>query len=217
MDKGITNIIFDLDGTLIDSSSSILGCFRRVLELNNIEALCPLNSDLIGPPLIQTLSRITGVSDQNILSKLADDFKAHYDHEGYKSTLPFVGVSELLQACTTSGIDLHIATNKRLVPTILILEYLGWRSYFKNIYALDSSSPTFTNKAEMLSSLLGAKKISLNSAIYVGDRLEDNESAIENNLKFYGAAWGYADQKMLSKKEIDCFYTIQQFMQHINI
>lgn len=217
MDKGITNIIFDLDGTLIDSAPSILECFRRVLELNDIEALCPLNSDLIGPPLIQTLSRITGVSDQNILSKLADDFKAHYDHEGYKSTLPFVGVSELLQACAASGISLHIATNKRLVPTILILEYLGWRSYFKNIYALDSSTPTFANKTAMMSFLLDAEKISQNSAIYVGDRLEDNESATENSLKFYGATWGYADQKMLANKEINCCHTIQQFMRHINI
>jgi phosphoglycolate phosphatase len=130
--------------------------------------------------------------------------------------LPFFGISELLQAFAVSGIDLHIATNKRLTPTILILEHLGWRPYFKSVYALDSSSPTFANKAAMLSFLLSAEKISQNSAIYVGDRVEDNESAIENNLKFYGAAWGYVDQKMLSMKGINCFHTIQQFMRHIN-
>ena len=49
------NIIFDLDGTLIDSASSILAAFSYVFNLNHIQPIEPLSSSLIGPPLVTTL------------------------------------------------------------------------------------------------------------------------------------------------------------------
>lgn len=216
MAENINNIIFDLDGTLIDSAPSILECFKRVLESNNIEPLLPLNSSLIGPPLVQTLSRLTGIQESTSLGKLAEDFKKQYDFGGYKSTVPFSGVSELLRECISSGYSLHIATNKRLIPTDLILEYLGWKQYFKSIYALDLISPSFANKASMLSALLVAEKIQHHSAIYVGDRIEDHESAIKNRLKFIGALWGYRDEALLSNNAITCCQSVEKFTQHLN-
>jgi phosphoglycolate phosphatase len=216
MAKNVNNIIFDLDGTLIDSAPSILNCFKRVLESNNIEPLLPLNSNLIGPPLVQTLSRLTGIQESTSLGKIAEDFKKQYDFGGYKSTVPFSGVNELLRECISSGYSLHIATNKRLMPTGLILEYLGWKQYFKSIYALDLISPPFSNKACMLSALLVAEKIQHHSAIYVGDRAEDNASAIENRLKFIGASWGYRDEALLSNSAITCCQSVGQFWQHLN-
>jgi phosphoglycolate phosphatase len=216
MDKNINNIIFDLDGTLIDSAPSILECFKRVLESNNIEPLLPLNSNLIGPPLVQTLSRLTGIQESTSLSKLTEDFKKQYDFGGYKSTVPFPGVSELLRECISSGYSLHIATNKRLMPTDLILEYLGWNQHFKSIYALDLISPPFANKARMLSALLVDEKILHNSAIYVGDRAEDHESAIANGLEFIGASWGYRDEALLSNNAITCCQNVEQFFQHLD-
>ncbi|SMC30077.1 HAD family hydrolase [Polynucleobacter kasalickyi] len=212
----ITDIIFDLDGTLIDSAPSILECFKRVLKSNNIEPLCALNSELIGPPLAQTLSRITGIHDSEYVIKLAEDFKKHYDFDGYKSTVPFDGVGELLQACGLLGFNLHIATNKRLLPTTLILDHLGWTKHFKSIYALDSSSPSYANKAMMLAALLDSEKIDRSSGIYVGDRSEDNESALKNGLKFFGATWGYQDNNLLSNEDVICCNSIKQFEQHLN-
>ena len=216
MSKDITDIIFDLDGTLIDSAPSILESFKIALEVNNIEPICQLNSDLIGPPLMETLTKITGISDVLTLNKLADDFKKYYDLGGYKSTKPFFGVGELLKECNFSGFRLHIATNKRLVPTTLILEHLGWRECFKSIYALDSKSPSFRDKGAMLSALLDVEKISPNSAFYVGDRVEDYHSAIDNNLNFLGATWGYQDQKLVTDEAINCCHKVEKFSQYIN-
>ena len=212
----ITDIIFDLDGTLIDSAPSILECFKRVLESNHIEPIYALNSDLIGPPLTQTLSRLTGIHDSEHVSKLAEDFKKHYDFGGYQSTMSFMGVNELLQECSLLGFKLHIATNKRILPTTLILKHLGWTQHFKSIYALDSCSPSFANKATMLSALLDVEKIDKNLGVYVGDRAEDHESAIKNGLKFFGATWGYQDENLLSNKDVICCSNIKQFAQLLN-
>lgn len=216
MSKYITDIIFDLDGTLIDSAPGILESFKIALEKNNIESICQLNSDLIGPPLMESLNRITGISDEATLSKLADDFKEYYDIGGYIFTKPFLGVGELLKQCNINGLRLHIATNKRHLPTILILDHLGWKNYFKSIYALDSKSPSFSNKGKMLSALLEAEKIGSNSAIYVGDRVEDYHSAIANDLNFLGATWGYHDQKLAANKAIICCHAVEKFSQYIN-
>ncbi|MBT8604104.1 HAD hydrolase-like protein [Polynucleobacter paneuropaeus] len=216
MGKYITDIIFDLDGTLIDSAPAILESFKIALEKNNIESICQLNSDIIGPPLIETLTRITGIDDEVILNKLAEDFKGYYDLGGYRATKPFPGIGELLKECNLYGFRLHIATNKRLVPTTLILEHLGWRHYFKSIYALDSKSPSFRDKGAMLLALLDVEKISSNSAFYVGDRVEDYQSAIGNNLNFLGATWGYQDQKLVTNEAINCCPKVEKFSQYIN-
>jgi len=216
VDKSITDIIFDLDGTLIDSAPSILECFKSVLILNNIEPLRPLSLDLIGPPLAQTLSHLTGIHELVALNKLAEDFKKYYDFGGYKSTVPFFGITELLEECCFCGFSLHIATNKRLLPTNLILDHLGWRQHFKSIYTIDSSSPPFQNKATMLSALLKNEKIILNSAVYIGDRIEDSHSAMQNSLRFLGATWGYQDEKLLSNEAITSCNTIKQFSQYLN-
>jgi phosphoglycolate phosphatase len=212
----ITDIIFDLDGTLIDSAPSILDCFKRVLDANHIEPLCALNSELIGPPLLETLSRLTGIHDSVYLSQLAEEFKKHYDLGGYQSTLPFAGVNELLQEFCHIGFNLHIATNKRLLPTTLILNHLGWEQHFKSIYALDSNYPSFASKATMLSVLLDIEKIDRNCGVYVGDRAEDHESAIKNGLNFFGATWGYQDENLLSNKDVICCSNIKQFAQLLN-
>ena len=49
------DILFDLDGTLIDSSPGILASFGRVLAAHGLEPLVPLDASLIGPPLAETL------------------------------------------------------------------------------------------------------------------------------------------------------------------
>ena len=216
MGKHITDIIFDLDGTLIDSAPAILESFKIALEKNNIESICQLNSNIIGPPLMETLTRITGICNEVTLSKLAVDFKGHYDFGGYRATKPFLGVGELLKECNLYGFRLHIATNKRLVPTTLILDHLGWKHHFKSIYALDSKSPSFRDKGAMLSTLLDVEKISSNSAFYVGDRVEDYQSAIDNDLNFLGATWGYQDQKLVTNEAINCCSKVEKFSQYIN-
>ncbi|MFC6806045.1 HAD family hydrolase [Methylophaga thalassica] len=58
------NIIFDLDGTLIDSSPAILAALEMALEKNKIKPKLPMTHKLIGPPLNQLLPILTGLTDE---------------------------------------------------------------------------------------------------------------------------------------------------------
>lgn len=188
-------VIFDLDGTLIDSAASILTAFAAVLRRRGIEPVVPLTPALIGPPLRDTLTVLSGSDDHEVLASLGQAFKDYYDTEGYKGTRIFPGVEEMLSRLAAAGIALHIATNKREKPTLAILAHLGWKRLFKSVFSSDMSSKTFKNKAEMLHAQLREQAIASTSAAYVGDRAEDGHAADANGVPFYLAMWGYSGRE----------------------
>lgn len=197
----ITDVIFDLDGTLIDSAPSILACFANALATQGIQPVLPLTEALIGPPLRETLQKLSGVEDKMQLEMMIDDFKQHYDSAGYKETIIFPGVDAMLRELHDAGLCLHIATNKRKRPTDLILSHFGWSGLFTSAYASDLRTPSFANKSTMLSVLIHEKNVSPAKAVYVGDRSDDRIAAANNALGFIAAMWGYRDDDMLSTNE----------------
>ncbi|MBS0372168.1 MAG: HAD hydrolase-like protein [Proteobacteria bacterium] len=186
-----THILFDLDGTLIDSAPAILASFRDAFAHVGISPVVTIDESIIGPPLLETLQLLSGSTDTALIARLADGFKASYDSEGYKQTAAYAGVGDMLQALREAGLSLSIATNKRIHPTRLILAHLGWLDYFDHIYALDLFEPRLPTKAAMIARLLADHELPKNSAIYIGDRSEDGESADANGLPFIAATWGY--------------------------
>lgn len=190
--SSINTLIFDFDGTLIDSSPSILAGFSAALAAQKITPKVPLTAAIIGPPLKATLAKLAASQDETLLESLATAFKAYYDTEGYQVTSVFPGISEMLFRLHQQGIALHIATNKRIHPTQLILKHLGWAELFSSVYALDSTQPAFASKALMIKQQLSDQGITVQQAAYIGDRREDGEAADANHLLFYGAQWGYA-------------------------
>ena len=83
------DILFDLDGTLIDSSPGILASFGRILAAAGLPPAVPLAASLIGPPLAVTLQQVSGIADEVRLTRLVEAFKQDYDTAGYLATEMF--------------------------------------------------------------------------------------------------------------------------------
>ncbi len=194
------HLIFDLDGTLIDSAPSILASFAHAFAIKNIETKVPLTPAVIGPPLMQTLAKLSGVDDVDVLSDLALKFKSHYDSEGHKQTLVYEGVEHFLQSQKALGAGLYIATNKRYVPTVKIMQHLTWEHYFSGVFALDYYTPALASKSQMVGRLLSDLNIEPTQALYIGDRYEDGVAAEENGLEFVLVSWGYFDAALAEAK-----------------
>jgi phosphoglycolate phosphatase len=186
-------VIFDLDGTLIDSAPSILSSLGSALKRAGIQSLVPLNESLIGPPLRQALTTLTGISTEAELDILVEYFKDSYDTEGYKTARIYDGVEELLRSLADKQIPMAIATNKRIVPTLKIINLLGWEPYFKVVGALDSQSPPYSNKAALIRSLINEMAVDAATSVYFGDKWEDGEAADTNMMPFVAAGWGYGE------------------------
>lgn len=185
------HILFDLDGTLIDSAPAILASFRDAFAQAGVTPVRSIDESVIGPPLTETLQLLSGSTEPALIARLTEGFKASYDSEGYKATAAYAGVGDLLAELAGAGLSLSIATNKRIHPTRLILDHLGWLGHFTHIYALDLFSPRLPDKAAMIGRLLADQAIPKDNAIYIGDRSEDGESADANDLPFIAVTWGY--------------------------
>ncbi len=184
-------IIFELDGTLIDSTPGILGSFTHAFATCSLQSVVPLSPSVIGPPLRDTLRYLAGIDDHQVLDQLTTAFKAHYDSAGYLETKPFPGIEAMLVALVDAGLDLHIATNKRAFPVGQILMHLGWTKFFDRVYALDTFDPPLPSKAILIAQLLADTGLDASQCAYVGDRKEDMQAAHLNHLAFYWAAWGF--------------------------
>ena len=186
-----SDVIFDLDGTLIDSSDSIVASFRTVFGEFGLCPVKPFTSDLFGPPLMEMLQLLTGTQDEAVLRPLEKAFKAHYDSKGYKNTKVYPGIDKLLLDLKRSGIKMYIATNKRIYPTEKILNLLEWNNFFEGIYALDAFSPPARSKTELLEKIMVKHKFKHEKIVYIGDRKEDKLSSESHGIPFIRANWGY--------------------------
>lgn len=191
MNSKYRHLIFDFDGTLVDSAPVILDCLQAALTAQGLPAQTALHVNLIGPPLLETLQRLTGIADHSILQGLAQEFRDIYDRRVAHDTPLYDGMAEVLATLNARGQVLHIATNKRLKPANLILKQLGISHYFAAVYAIDAVQPPYPNKTAMLAALLAEQALPLQATCYIGDRREDGLAAAANGLDFLAATWGY--------------------------
>ena len=131
------NILFDLDGTLVDSAPGIESSFYIAYQ-KVYNTSCTKNiTTFIGPPIDQVLTAVNGETNLEIINHFVDAFKQHYDTEGYKKSKLYDNVELVLEVLLKNKLNIFIATNKRVKPTKLILEYLSIGKYFNEIYCPD--------------------------------------------------------------------------------
>ena len=188
------SLIFDLDGTLVDSRPGIAASLQVALVESGYDYCLTPDQLPIGPPLAELIQSIVDVSDQQHIADIAKRFVHHYDSSGYKQTALFDGVYHFLEFLHSSSCSLYIATNKRLDPTLKILDHLLISSFFKDVFAVDSCPNGYKSKSDMLKSLI--KRCSLGThAFYVGDRYDDFKAAVDNSLAFRFPFWGYDNER----------------------
>ncbi len=185
------NILFDLDGTLIDSAPGIEESFYHAyLKVYNEE--CPqLITTFIGPPIDQVLTAVNGEGNLDTIKHFIDVFKQHYDIEGYKKSKLYDDVKWVLDFLLENKLNIFIATNKRVKPTKLILNYLSIGKYFNDIYCPDILEEKFNNKTELIAHILKTNTLLLTETIMIGDTKHDGIAANENKLDFALVEYGY--------------------------
>jgi phosphoglycolate phosphatase len=185
------NILFDLDGTLIDSAPGIEESFYFAY-INVYKKECPQTiTTFIGPPIDQVLRAVNGEENLDIIKCFVESFKQHYDNEGYKKSKLYEDVESVLQNLLKNKFNLFIATNKRIKPTNLILKYLSIDKYFKGIYCPDFLDLQFQNKTDLIAHILKSNSFLLTETIMIGDTKHDGLAADENKLDFAFVEYGY--------------------------
>jgi phosphoglycolate phosphatase len=193
MSRAYDSVIFDLDGTLIDSAPGILQAYEAAFLHCGVTPCRPWSTDLIGPPLQQTIVMQCGSQDPLLLESLRAEFIACYDSDGFRLSTPYFGIQDLLKMLQSRGVRQFIATNKRIVPTQSILSHLGWDEMFEGVFGVDSLTAAQTPKADVIDYITHTFGLTGERSLYVGDRLEDYEAAFTAGLPFALATWGFGD------------------------
>jgi phosphoglycolate phosphatase len=187
----MTTILFDLDGTLVDSRLGILGSLQHAVRIVFPDIDIASLNFKIGPPVREIMKAALISVNESQLSLLESAFRSHYDTEGWKTVVVYPGVGETLKNLKKRGIAMHVFTNKPKTPTTLMLNYLGLEKYFTEVYSLDTRNPSFKDKAEMAKSLLEKCQSNLKSTFFVGDSDEDRNAAEKCGAAFLGIEYGY--------------------------
>ena len=192
-------IIFDFDGTLVDSEITIYQCFQSITNFLAPERIDYAKNILIGPPLRDTVSEILGPHHQDKLNEFVELFIEMHDEQAIKNTQPYPGVIEILKKLRSKKILMAVATNKRYSPTIKLINHFDWQEYFTSIECSDSQSQ-IRNKDEMIQEIL--KNNIFNKAYFVGDTVNDGLSANLNQLPFILARYGYGRNQDWSRVNV---------------
>jgi phosphoglycolate phosphatase len=187
-----THFIFDLDGTLINSfpgiSDSFCFAMRDILPHEPIPQLKPL----IGPPIREMFqAALPHETKSSVFDMLVASFRMRYDMEGWRSTVLYPHVKDVLAHLLSAGRVCHIVTNKPLKPTLKILEYLGIMPLIKSIVSPEIQNPPFASKTEALLSLLRKFPLPPAESIFVGDSPDDAEAAFAAEIFFVAADYGF--------------------------
>jgi phosphoglycolate phosphatase len=205
-------IIFDFDGTLVDSEITIYKCFQTITNYLAPERIDYAKKILIGPPLRDTASEILGPNHQGQLNEFVKLFIEMHDEHAIKNTQPYPGVIDTLKKLRSKEIPMAVATNKRYAPTINLIKHFNWQEYFTFIECSDNKNQV-RNKDEMIQEIL--KNNYFNKALFVGDTVNDGLSANLNHLPFILASYGYGRNQDWTKVKLK--FKIQKFSEILQL
>ena len=189
-------ILFDLDGTLIDSTSAILKGFDRAfLSHGKKEPDHNALKSLVGHPLEIMFERL-GAS-KNLIDSYIKEYKACYEKIYLDETVLLDYANEALKEASSFA-DVGIVTTKTSKFSIILLEHLGVMKYIKTVIGRDDVTNPKPNPEPINLALTRLNK-DKNNAFMVGDTIMDLMAAQAAFITGVGLTCGYGQKSDLEK------------------
>jgi phosphoglycolate phosphatase len=188
-------VVFDLDGTLIDSAGDIADVLNDCLAEDGISALDePSVVTMIGggaKVLVErALGRLGRGNDTALFDRVSSKFASRYAALGAGRSVPFPGAVEVLEHLSSKGIELAICTNKPEQITQRVLEQLDLQRWFR---AVIGETPRLRRKPapDMLLAALSGLSVGPGDAVMVGDSAADIGTARAAGVRSIAVTFGY--------------------------
>lgn len=190
-------VLFDLDGTLSDSSLGITNAIVYALKKYGIEEKHENCLRFIGPPLGPELQKVYGLKDPK---EAVDFFREYYADKGWHENELYPGIKEVLKDLKNQGKTLLVATSKPEFFAKQILKHFGIFNYFDGVFGA-SMDESKVHKDEIIEEALSS--VNYNKAIMVGDREHDVLGAHKNNIPCAGVLYGFGSKEELENAKAD--------------
>ena len=199
--SGYKNILFDFDGTLMDTSEGIFASFDYALTKMKI----PLPSrdfykKLIGPPLKDTFMNTFSLDEENAGKAMAF-YREHYTPAGVYQVKVYEGIKQMLETLCKKGKRLFVASSKPEVYIRELLQKHSLDSYFEFAGGSDMEE-TRVKKNEIIEYVLSSCNIGCEQkaeCVMAGDRKYDVKGASLAGIKCIGVTWGFGSEEELEE------------------
>lgn len=199
----IKYVLFDLDGTLVDTSEGILESIRLAVEelgIDNINAEDMIR--FIGPPLKTAFIEFCGMSSEQA-EEVSKVFRKYYNEKGKFACALYPQMRETLSELKQCGYTLVVATSKPTVFAMDILKYLKIEHFFDEIVGSNMDN-TRSAKHEVIQYILDKYNVrNLDQVVMIGDKSQDLIGAEKCRIHGIGVTYGFGTYEELAGAKHD--------------
>lgn len=214
LDKNV--VIFDLDGTLVDTSTGILNSVKDTVFHFGLSPLT--ESELItfmGGSIYESFKRFYPETDS---FAQVDYFRKIYAEVHFKEAQPYEGIYGLFKMLYEDGVTIGVATFKR---EDLAKRLLSSYSFYKYIHCIcGSDSDGMLKKEDIINNCLQLLNVKDKSnVLFVGDAPNDAQSAMHVGVAFLGVTYGYGfkpKEEVIAYPNVGCVESPCEILNYIN-
>lgn len=192
-------VLFDLDGTLLDTLDDISTCANHVLSEKGFPTHAPdAYRQFVGDGADMLIRRVLpeGERDENTIRLCLDAFVEYYKRGGNTKVRPYDGIPELLDGLTGRGLKLSILSNKPHELTGKAVDGLLSEWEFDLVLGQRDSIPRKPDPAGAFE-IANALNVPPSQFLYLGDTAVDMRTAVSAGMFPVGACWGFRDKEEL--------------------
>lgn len=190
MEQRFKAAVFDLDGTLLDTSVGVLASVKYTIDYFGF---APLSDEqlrrFIGPPIQNSFANAYGL-EGDILQEIAGVFRDRYKDIDLLKAVPYEGIFDVFSELNKNGIVPAIATYKREDYAITLLKHYGFDRYTDIMYGGDHEN-RLKKKDIIEKALIDAGAVDFSTAVMIGDSDNDAIGAEEIGCQFVGVTYGF--------------------------
>jgi len=198
----VKNILFDVDGTLLDSKRDIAAAQLWTFHQYGVDSIKP--EDIyphIGKPLAETFATLLPPRLHDRIPEAGLMYRDYYRAHAFDTTNLFPGVKETISTLHEMGISLATATIKSTETTAKVLAYYGIAQYFSHIQGTDNG--VFKPDPAIINTVLDKQQWTRGETLMVGDTDKDIEVGRNAGVRTCGVTYGSFTRDQMSALKPD--------------
>ena len=202
----LSNILFDLDGTLTDPKDGITRCIQFALD--QLGTTSPDVDQLdwcIGPPLRGSFSQLLNTKDDTLLDQALFHYRKRFSECGMFENVVYPEVIGSLRRIRKAGIRVFLATSKPKVFAKQILDHFDLSPFFDAVYGSELNG-RLSDKGELVAHILDTEDLDPKMTLIVGDRSHDIIGGKKNSIMTAAVSYGYGSREELTSFKPDFIF-----------
>lgn len=209
-------LVFDLDGTLLDTTDGILKSLKKtVFHYNLPEIEDNVIQNFIGPPIQNSLEKYYGLTGSELI-KVTEYFRRIYSGENLLYARVYDGIYDLFQYLKDNGFVCSVATYKREDYAIKLLKAFHFDDYSYILFGADNYNKL--KKDDIIRKCIEKANIKdYSEVLMVGDTLHDSIGSEQVGVDFLAVTYGFGFKNKKECKDVNCIAVVDSPLEIINV